>query len=85
MDEQELKRIGEVTKSCVLTALSHKIDEKVIQHSDFDEFRVILNDNLHLLLDMFHKFEDQLMNEKRFDSRFDKVIFLVFKLEIKLN
>lgn len=75
MDEQDCERICEATKSCVLTPLIYKIDEKIIQHSNFDDFRLILNDNLHLLLDMFHKFEDFLISAEKYDTRFDNVNF----------
>ncbi|CAO1427754.1 unnamed protein product [Diamesa hyperborea] len=58
-----------VTKSCLLPTLIDCLDAKPMQHEDFDSFRLILNDNLHLLLDLLHQYEELLLKEQAFDSR----------------
>lgn len=62
-----------VTKSCLVPTLIDSLDAKPIQHEDFDTFRLMLNDNLHLLLDLLHQHEELLLKEQAFDSRLTNV------------
>lgn len=62
-----------VTKSCLLPTLIDSLDAKPMQHEDFNTFRLIINDNLHLLLDLLHQNEELLLKEQAFDSRLTSV------------
>ncbi|CAO1422653.1 unnamed protein product [Diamesa serratosioi] len=68
-DEKIIEKAFNVTKSCLLPKLINSLDAKPMQYEDFDTFRLVLNDNLHLLLDLLHQHEDVLLKEQAFDSR----------------
>lgn len=73
-DEKIIEKAFNVTKSCLLPKLIDSLDAKPMQYEDFDTFRLILNDNLHLLLDLLHQHEELLLKEHAFDSRLTNVI-----------
>lgn len=72
-DKKTIESAFNVTKSCLLPTLIDSLDAKPMQYEDFDTFRLILNDNLHLLLDLLHQNEELLLKEQAFDSRLTNV------------
>lgn len=67
--DEELITAGKILLYLFLFSFSQ------LRFSDhFQEFRLMLNDKLNLLLDIFHKYETILMTEEEFDSRLKKVI-----------
>lgn len=75
MDEDNV--LGTFTKivdSCLVPVLDKNIDQEIISSENFTEFRLILNENLHLLLDILYKHEQFLMlEEEELDLRMKKV------------
>lgn len=62
------ERALSTSEACLLPPLSQDLDTNPINHDDFNEFRNMLNDQLHLLLDILYQ-NGNLLREKTFDNQ----------------
>ena len=67
-EENLIERALNVSSACLLPALREDCDAKPISPTDFNEFRMMLNDQLHLLLDILYHNENLLKSEA-FDNQ----------------
>lgn len=67
-DERLLERAIDAARSCLLSPLTRDLDTQPIARQDFDEFRIALDDQLHLLLDILYQ-NGHLLRDQAFDSQ----------------
>jgi hypothetical protein len=67
-DERLLERALDVSKACLLPALLFDLDTRAVHKKDFDEFRIALDDQLHLFLDILYQ-NGNLLRDQAFDSQ----------------
>ena len=67
-DERLIERAIAATKSCLLPPLTRNMDTQPIAKQDFNEFRIALDDQLHLLLDILYQNGD-LLQVQAFDNQ----------------
>lgn len=67
-DDRLIERAVSTSSACLLPSLSESFDEKSIGRDDFNEFRIILDDQLHLLLDILYQ-NGNLLRDRSFDNQ----------------
>lgn len=68
-DEERLfERALKTSTFCLLDPLDDDIEKNPINRDDFDEFRLMLDDQLHLLLDILYQ-NGNLLRDQAFDSQ----------------
>ncbi|CRL05230.1 CLUMA_CG018119, isoform A, partial [Clunio marinus] len=67
-DNKILERAINTSAACLLPSLLSNFDANPLSHDEFNEFREILFDQLHLLLDILYQ-NRNLLNDKTFDNQ----------------
>lgn len=68
-ESQLIERALKVSSSCLLSPLPQCLDQQPIGREDFTEFRLMLDDQLHLLLDILYQ-NRNLLIEQAHDNEF---------------
>lgn len=67
-DDKLVSRALSVSSACLLPRLPHDFDTQAIAQEDFGEFRNMLDEQLHLLLDMLYQ-NGNLLRDPAFDNQ----------------
>lgn len=62
-DDQLIERALNASSACLLPSLSQDLDTQPVALDDFKEFQIMLNDQLHLLLDILYQNRNLLSDE----------------------
>lgn len=79
-DLETLDRALCISAACLLPTLNHDCDSKPISPADFDEFRIMLDNQLYLLLDQLYQNRDLLLKSEAFDNQLVQLRVNVFLL-----
>lgn len=67
-EERLVERALTISSFCLLEPLINDIETSSIGHADFDEFRLMLDDQLHILLSILYQNEN-LLRDQAFDNQ----------------
>lgn len=80
MDIDKITLATELTELCLVPELITDIDAQQVESAHFKEFKKILDDNLHLLFDLFQQYESVLL-DKTTETRIFRKNFVLLLCE----